>query len=194
MPTLVNSRPLFCLGDSLTLGGTGAEQTPWPQRLRLVLASARCVGNHGVSGSTVADMASRFATDIDGQGFVGGVLMGGINDIKAGTAGATVLATYETLVNDMVVAGLKVLCVTTSPFGNNADWTAGKQTQLEVLNAGILAITDPMVTVYDGYTFMGEPGTPIDLRATYDIGDGLHWTQTGIDAFYPQIQATLAAF
>lgn len=193
MPSVVTTRAIFCLGDSITLGGTGGETVPWPQRLRLALAPDRSVGNLGVSGATIADMATLYATNVQGQGFVGCTLLGGINDINGGATGAATLTAYQNLVTTLTGDGLKVLCLAMSPCGAYAGWNGTKQGYLDTLNAGILALSGPLITTYDTYTFMGEPGTPTDLRTAYSL-DGLHWLQAGIDAFYPQIQATLAAF
>ena len=194
MPTKVTTRAVFALGDSLTLGGTGSEVTPWPQLLRLALGSVRSVGNQGFSGSTVGDMATRYATNIQGQGFIGGVLMGGINDINAGTTGAAILATYTTLVNTMLADGLKVLAATTSPFGTYVGWNATKQGHLDTLNAGILLLTGTGLTVLDGYAFMEDPGSADDLNPAYAFSDGLHWNQAGCDAFAGFVQSTVAGF
>lgn len=38
---------------------------------------------------------------------------------------------------------------------------------------------------------LGTPGTPEDLLAAYDSGDGLHWTTAGHTAFATAVETAL---
>ncbi len=193
MNTKITTPVIFCLGDSLTAGGTGGEVTPWPHLLRKALAPTRAVANQGVGGDTIGAMQTRYTTFLKGKGFYGCVLMAGINDIRAGTSGATIFSTYEDLVDEMLTDGLKVLCLTTPPFGTHADWDASKQTELMALRTSILAKSAANLTVHDTYTTLGEPGTPVNLNPIWSIGDGLHINQPGIVVHEADIRSLVLA-
>jgi len=185
----------FCLGDSLTLGGTGfpGAAIPWPTQVHSGLAPSKGCANQGKSGDTVGNMQTRYTSNLKNRGFVGAVVMGGINDLNTGGVGSAILTTFTALVNEMLADGLKVIAVSTSPFSSYSAWNSTKQGYLETLNNGIMALTGAGLTLFDGYAYHGEPGQPTKLRTGDDFGDGLHWSAQGQDrhaaAILPLIQA-----
>lgn len=146
----------------------------------------------GVSGATLADMLTLYNARIQGQGFVGASVIGGVNDILGGSTGAAALIAYQALVAALVADGLKVLACTMSPCAGFGAWDATKQTHLMTLRTGILALSDPLVTVLDLYTPMGQSGSPTLL----DGGglDGLHWLQSNIEVAWPLMSPAMGAF
>lgn len=163
----------FFVGDSLTAGSGGV--TPWPNKLETVAPSNVGFTSRAKGGATSAQILAQWRLNkhVD-RVFV----LGGINDIAVGTSAATAFASLNTLYAEAQTAGVDVVAMSTLPFGNAASWTAGRQTELESLNASVLADTD-VDTAIDLYTVMGEPGTPIDLAAAYDNGDGVHPNEAG---------------
>ena len=105
-------------------------------------------------------------------------VLGGINDIAVGTSGATAYASLATIYSEASALGVDVVAMATLPFGNAASWTAPRQTELLSLNASVLADVNVDVDI-DFYTLMGQAGTPEDLAALYDNGDGVHPNEAG---------------
>lgn len=178
------------LGDSLTAGALG-EGWPWPGRLDAALSPDIGVANNGKLGNTISQISSRWTSFIKDEGYVGVALLGGINDILAGTAGATVWTTYEALVDDILGDSLVVIAMTCTPFGQYPVWSSGKQTELEALNTAILAKSATDYHTIDLYTLMGKVGTPTDLAVAYDWGDGLHFSEVGMAYVATQLGAVI---
>src|SRR5262245_44734553 len=114
-----------CLGDSLTHEPPSSPTTverSWPALIDEQLWPARGAANHGHTGTRLAtdningvSMRSHFDAEIDGAGFYGMVLWGGINDVLADATGAQVYAWFKALVDDALDQGMKVIAVITSP-------------------------------------------------------------------------------
>ena len=161
------------VGDSLTAGSGGV--TTWVAKLAASAPAGVRFTNRAASSTTTAQILTQWRTaGVPTRVFV----LGGINDIAVGTSAATAFASLNTLYAEAQAAGVDVVAMSTLPFGNAASWTAGRQTELEALNASVLADTD-VDTAIGLYTVMGEPGTPIDLATAYDNGDGVHPNEAG---------------
>lgn len=167
-----------CLGDSLTEGVPTPPTTvlsPWPNRLDLQLAaSGVAVSNFGMTGTRLNNdlfngssngpsMWKRYLAGIHNQPFYGLMLWGGINDILNDETGPNVLADFKMIVNQALEDGLKVIAVVTSPAagysGATGPWSPSRQTAIDTLRAGILALagTPNVVGVVDLYSLMGDP-------------------------------------
>ena len=162
------------VGNSLTSGGTGGER--WPNKLTPLPAGITNVV-YAISGSNAASSLAQwraYRPPYPARIFV----LSGINDIIAGTSAAATFASLSTMYAEAKAAGVNVVAMTHPPFGNYVSWSAPKQAELEALNALVMASTDVDVKV-DFYAVMGQGGTPEDLAAIYDSGDGLHPNDAG---------------
>ena len=182
--SLVGNDWLF-LGDSLSTSYSGV--TAWPDKL--TIPSYAHEKNLAVGGYGVAQILTSWqlnASPAPEKIFI----LGGINDIAGGTSAATTYASLSPIYSGASAAGSQVIAMPTLPFGNAATWLAAEQTQLELLEASIIADgnVDVVVNFYD---LMGEPGTPIDLAAIYDSGDGLHPNDTGTTFMAAEVDSAL---
>jgi len=161
------------VGDSLTAGSGGV--TTWPAKLVADAPSTVHFTNRAVSSTTSAQILAQWrAAGTPDKIFV----LGGINDIAVGTSASTAFASLSAIYSEAAARGVEVIAMPTLPFGNAASWSSADQTQLELLEASIVADANVDVLV-NWYDLMGQPGTPEDLAATYDIGDGVHPNEAG---------------
>jgi lysophospholipase L1-like esterase len=184
-----------CLGDSLTAASPGFVDT-----LRTNLSDDDACGvsivNHGVGSETISQLRARWDANIKNAGFRALVVLGGINDIKVASAGGAnaVWPDLAAIFDEALAAGLRVVACKVTPFGSHAQWSGTRQTELLALNTLItnyVAAHPGVTALVDGYTLMGTPGTPEDLLAAYDSGDGLHWTTAGHTAFATAVETAL---
>lgn len=120
------------------------------------------------------------------------VVAGGINDIRNDVTGATLATTVQTFIGTLTADSRTVIFINLSPFGNNVSWTSGRQTQLVAYNSAMATWcgTHPAVTCVDMYTVQSAGGgSPQNLKAANDSGDGLHWNGTGGQAAADQVFA-----
>ncbi len=176
-----------CLGDSLTALFPG-----YVDAMRASLGNTDACGvavvNHGVGSETISQLRTRWDANVENGGYRALLLLGGINDIKFASAGGAnaIWPDFTAIYDEALTAGMKIVACTVTPFGNHTQWSATRQTELLALNAliaGYVAQHAGVTALVDGYTLMGTPGTPEDLLAAYDSGDGLHWTTAGHNAF-----------
>jgi lysophospholipase L1-like esterase len=161
------------VGDSLTAGSGGV--TTWPAKLAVDAPSTVHFTNRAASSTTSAQILAQWrAAGVPDKIFV----LGGVNDIAVGTSAATAFASLSPIYSEASARGVQVIAMPTLPFGNAASWSAADQTQLLLLEDSIIADTnvDVLVNFYD---LMGQPGTPEDLAAIYDNGDGVHPNEAG---------------
>ena len=173
------------VGNSLTSGSVGV--TRWPIHMEAVLPTGYVNRVLAVSGSLAAGAVTQWndgTPPYPDKLFI----LAGINDIIVGTGGATVFATLSPLIADAQAHGTTVVIMTHPPFGNYVSWTAGKQTQLDILNAAILASSADVIV--DLYAVMGDTD-PQDLLAAYDFGDGLHPSNAGTVAIAAAVTTAL---
>ena len=160
------------VGDSLTAGSGGV--TTWPAKLASS-APTKTFSNVAVGGATSTQIAAQFRANIDGERLF---VLGGINDIAIGTAASVAWTALGRVLFEAGLYGSRVVAMPTLPFGNAASWSAPDQVQLELLEASIIASPDYDVLV-NWYDLMGQGGTPEDLAAIYDNGDGVHPNEAG---------------
>jgi lysophospholipase L1-like esterase len=168
------------IGDSITLGVTAVDAFRPPQRLEVLLGTSNyVVTNFGVSGYTAAQIRSVWTDKVRGHGYTVLIHEGGVNDLIAGTAGATVSTTIQTTLAEARADGMRVVLLTVLPWGAYASSSAPKQVETLALNASLTAwCTANASTCVDTYTAMGEPGTPANLATAYDLSDHLHPNET----------------
>jgi lysophospholipase L1-like esterase len=171
------SRRLLIMGDSIANGGQFAF-IHWGVLLQSARAGQKFgVHNAAVPGYTCAQALAQFQTSYDTAGYTHLLLLVGTNDLAAGTSAATIQATLATFISAAQAAGLDVTICTILPRSTGPSYSGDLQTRLETVNAWIMALEG--VTAVDLYTLGGEPGTPTQLKATWDTGDGLHPNNTG---------------
>lgn len=186
-----------CLGDSLTATSPGYVDT-----LRASIgddaSSGVSIVNHGVGSETIGQMRARWDANIETGGYRALVLLGGVNDIKVASSGGASLIwpDFTAIYDEALAAGMRVVACTVAPFGNHSQWSATRETELQALNAmivGYVAQHPNETALVDSYTLLGTPGTPEDLLAAYDSGDGLHWSTAGHNAFAAAVETALRA-
>lgn len=170
---------VVALGDSLTYGFY--LETPYTATLASQLGSPWIITNRGISGSTTTDMRSRIQTEVLATSPAYMVLMGGINDIMADVPIMTIVDNLSTMYAAAQAAGVRVVAVTVIPFGAAPQWSATRQTELELLNAWIRTASH-VDYVVDAYKAMGDARQPTRLATAYDRGDGLHCSGPGYAA------------
>lgn len=187
---VVPARGIECLGDSITLGNH--ITTPWPMNLAASMETeGYTVRNDGVGGNTTTQMVARFSTT--GQLYSHLVLMGGVNDLAAGTVATSIETNLASLIATARAASLKIVLITVTPWKSSAGWTAGKQAETETLNVWIRAQAAADLVVLDEYAQMNDAGNDGHLTAACDSGDAIHPSQTCSDAMGVRIFNALMA-
>lgn len=184
-PTSLVGNDWLFLGDSLSTSYSGV--TAWPDKLTIPsYAHEKNLAVGGYGATQILTSWQLNASPAPEKIFI----LGGINDIAGGTSAATTYASLSPIYSAASAAGSQVIAMPTLPFGNAATWLAAEQTQLELLEASIIADgnVDVVVNFYD---LMGEPGTPIDLAAIYDSGDGLHPNDAGTTFMAAEVDSAL---
>lgn len=190
------------LGDSITNSNGLAEGQKLPDRLKLAMGALWMVDQYGIPGDSATSCNTRWNSDLHPPRTTGLlpqysyiVVLCGINDINLGGAdAATVWGRIKTISDNIVADGVsKPVLLTLLPFGNSSGWSAGKQTELEGTNTLMLAhcAANPGVVIcVNSYAAMGDTD-PVDLKAAWDIGDGVHPNLAGTDALAAAIKAVL---
>lgn len=182
-----------CLGDSLTLSGTGIEFHSWPARLDVnpTLFPQCGVSNYGKGGDQSSGFLTRYTDGIAGEGFSALVILGCINDVTNDVPAATTWINIEAIVDDALAEGLEVILCSTTPFGSHADYTAPRQAELLALRA--LFAAKAGVTFVDLYTLGADPDDATALNPDWDYGDGKHYNAAGGIAIEGILAPILAA-
>lgn len=174
------------MGDSISFASGGV--TEWPDVMRPLLGANYVVIDEAVSGARVSTAkTTQWTNRLKNMGLTALVLFIGRNDIDDNVAATTVLSDLAFVAGEATAAGIKVMTVSALPSGSEAGWTAGKQTQMDALNAGLASAATGCRSHLDVYAaFEQTPGSDT-LAAIYDSGDGLHPNQVGQDALQAAI-------
>lgn len=164
MPITQRKKIVVCLGDSTT-GGSSTSTLQYPEKLRNLLGyDWECV-NAGVGGETASQIATRWTNQTRNK-YTSNyarwlVLMGGINDIAAGTSAATTYAALKAIPDQAVSDGnwTGIIWMTTAPAWGYASLSAGEQTALLSLNTSISGYTGSNVTIYNTYGLLEDVAT-----------------------------------
>lgn len=194
-------RVLVAFGDSITEGaGSKGPYMSWPDQMARMMADTpkdQCfaVVNAGISGNKLMrggrgpDALSRFDRDaLAVPGVTTIVLLEGINDLgriddsdkqeQVITAEALV-DSYRQMAERAHARGLKIIVGTLLPFkGAVYDSDDGQAKRLKV-NAWIRDHASLFDGLIDFDTAMQEPGQPLVMRLTDQIGDHLHPNDDG---------------
>jgi lysophospholipase L1-like esterase len=173
-------RAWAAVGDSIT-NGHSFDASPYPLRLATLLNAP--VVNMGIGGELAASINTRFTTYVLPYPYKGVIIEECINDLIAGTAGATCWTATEAAANAAIAAGFIVVLVTAVPCGNYASWNGTKETERDAYNAAMRAYAAArpgQVLLLDGDTVLSDDTNTI--KAAYDYGDGLHLDGDGFQA------------
>lgn len=199
---------VFCIGDSNTAGyaisaaywnpsphssqrlGSGEdEQHSYPHLLGLKFTPDQWAANRGLNAAVSADLDSRIQGDVIDQGAQTVVILIGTNDITAGTALATIEANIQSAANKVATAGCMVCLCSVPP--RNA-WDSTQNTKRGDLNAWIQShSTANGYRFADVYAAVRDTTDPNILLAAYDAGDGLHFSQAGLQAIADTVYSAL---
>lgn len=173
-------RAWLAIGDSITYG-YAHDATPYPVRLATLLGVP--VANMGIGGETAANINTRLTNYGIPYPYKGVIIEECINDLIAGTAGATCWTATEAAADAARTAGFLVVLVTAIPCGNYVGWNGAKETQRDAYNTSLRAY----VTAHPGEAFLVDLDTVVSddgttIRAADDYGDGLHLDASGMQA------------
>jgi lysophospholipase L1-like esterase len=145
---------------------------------------------NGVSGETLAQINSRWATDVLAYDPEWCILHGGTNDIFSGGETAdTVIGRYETAITNAQAAGIKLLILT--PPSQTAA-SASQKTTLSTVRNYLLSLSETGVTVCDtGLSLSTGDGVTADATK---LADTVHPNATtGRQALADAIAPAIAA-
>ena len=174
----VRNGPVAWVGDSIVYGNGSIPLDP-PSRLT-DLQPTRPVFNSGVGSNVIAACGARYNTTIAGN-FQTLIWSCGVNDMAAGTAGATAATAAQVFLADARARGMKVIITGIMPWKNSAGWTLAKQTETVAYNSAMLTWAGANGAFYvPTIASMGGGGGDADVLAVaYDSGDLIHPNAAG---------------
>ena len=199
---------VFCIGDSNTAGyassgaywnpspdssqrlGSGEnEQHSYPHLLGLKFTPDQWAANRGLNAAVSSDLDARIQGDVIDQGAQTVVILIGTNDISNGIALATIEANIQSAANKVATAG-RMVCLCSVPPRNA--WDSTQDTKRGDLNAWIQShSTANGYRFADVYTAVRDAVDPNILNPAYDAGDGLHFSQAGLQAIADTVYSAL---
>jgi len=180
----VNAKAV-CLGDSFSARylSSGIQQmTSLHAWLNAMLGDRFTITGAGVAGNTTAQMLARFDTDVKPYSPRVVFILGGINDVSAGTASATTISNLAAIVAKVRGIGA-IPVIWTVPLSTSVVTTTAKGQLLYEINQGIRAMQGVSALVADGFqawisaTNTTAPGTNATGMAL--ASDSLHPTAKG---------------
>ncbi len=173
----------ICLGDSFVRGfGVKADEN-W-----VFLLNTPCSTfiNHGICGDTTGGMLARFGSDAAAEKPNYLFLLGGLNDLLAGSAETVPQANYFALAHQALHHGIVPVICTCPPIQvNQARLHWPELTSFEVVRSRYKALRDWLLTFCRGYElpyvdFYGEFGKILSQSPEKDwYLDGIHPTADG---------------
>lgn len=199
---------VFCIGDSNTAGyaasgnywnsspdssqrlGSGEDEThSYPHLLGLKFTPDQWAANRGLNAAQSADLDARIQGDVIDQGAQIAVILIGTNDISNGVALATIEANIQSAANKAATAGLTV-CLCSVPPCNT--WNSSQNTKRNDLNAWIQSHSAANGYRFaDVYAAVRDAVEPNILNPAYDAGDGLHFSQAGLQEVADTVYSAL---
>jgi len=188
------------------LGDSWAADTGYGIELRSILAPRFIhVHDHGVGSETMSQIGARWDSDVEGKGYECLILEGGINDLKAVSAGGheAVFTEARRVALEAVTDGCKVVVCTCGPFGNNSGWTATRERETQLYNEKIRNLcANRGLVLCDLYAHAVNPdggvrspvlnnsgsGQNCAFRPSWELSGGLHYNAGG-DVFAAQLVA-----
>jgi hypothetical protein len=179
---------IAAVGDSWT----GRTDVGYPWALRTTLGSGYYVAVEGTSGDTTTQILTRWNSGIRRGGYRYVSLLGGVNDLNAGTSAATIYANLKATCDAAIADGSRVILMTVSGFNGWPGWSSAKDAQRLALNQSILSYctTNPAAKCIDIATVFTDPSGA--LYPLYDVGDHLHPSVAARDYIVTQVSAAIA--
>ena len=170
--------PIAWVGDSIVYGNASLPLDP-PSRLT-DLQPTRPVFNSGVGSNVIASCGARYNTTIAGN-YQTLIWSCGVNDMAAGTAGATAATAAQVFLADARARGMKVIITGIMPWKNSAGWTLAKQTETVAYNSAMSTWAGANGAFYvPTIASMGGGSGDADiLLGAYDSGDLIHPNAAG---------------
>lgn len=191
---------IVTLGDSITDGtrSTIDANRRWPDLLAARLRAARKTGvavvNAGIGGNRVLRVSqspsalARFDRDVLAvHGASHLVVLEGVNDLgnmkREGhvVSAQDLINGYRQIIRRAHAHGLKVFLATILPYKGAAYWNADGERVRDEVNGWIRAQKESE-GVFDFDAAIADPARPEYMAAPYDIGDGLHPNDAGMEA------------
>ena len=180
--------PVVWIGDSIVYGNASLPLDP-PSRLT-DLQPTRPVFNSGVGSNVIASCGARYNATIAGN-YQTLIWSCGVNDMAAGTAGATAATAAQVFLADARARGMKVIVTGIMPWKNSAGWTAGKQTETVAYNSAMSTWAGANGAFYVPTiaSMGGGGGDPDVIAVAYDSGDLIHPNSAGALQFATLVSA-----
>ena len=177
------------MGDSIILGTGSTPNTP-PYQLKSRLDPGS-VFNFATGGYTIAQCGARYSSFVAAGGHRTLIWSCSVNDLAAGTTGATAAAAAQVFLADARSRGMKVIITGTMPWKNSGGWTAGKQTETVAYNSAMStwAGANGAFFVPTIASMGGGGGDPDVLAVAYDSGDLIHPNAAGAQQLATLVQA-----
>ncbi|MFN7131185.1 MAG: SGNH/GDSL hydrolase family protein, partial [Myxococcales bacterium] len=174
------------IGDSIT---AGSGTTAYPYRLGVRLGANYQIANEGNPGYTASQVLGIWRSNVRGRGYDRIVVLAGVNDVREGATAAATFASLQTIYEEALADGLKVVAVTVLPWKGYGD-TPEELAETDALNASIRSYAGGAnYTVVDGYAdFDDGTGT---MKSAYDSGDHLHPNAAGFDRLAELVKEAL---
>lgn len=168
------------IGDSTMAGSSGKVDLTGSREASTYAAALLNVPffNRAVGGDTTTTMLGRWATDITPLAVNSkyAIIQGGINDLGAGTALATIESNIQSMYNNAVTDGMIPIVATCTPLSTTYA-AAAAETDRRSLNAWIKA-TFPLVMDFNAV--IEDPGNLGYIRPAFVPGDGSpHYIDAG---------------
>lgn len=175
MPAAAGTRTILITGDSLAWGKTNcAAPNDWGSLLGAVQGAT--VVNIAKNGTQVQAAGPRVEIATPFPYWVC-IIEGGTNDITAGALQADIISAWEDGAELCHDAGFYTIGIGIFPRGNSSGYTEGMETKRLAVNAALASYAVSHTWLHylspddAGY---GTGSSPVDLKAEWDVGDGLH--------------------
>jgi lysophospholipase L1-like esterase len=192
IPVPASGNQMVMIGDSYVEGGhvphnyslVGVGGSNLPAEFANLAGLSTCI-NKGIGGQTSTQVAARFAADVVALAPAYCTVNCGANDPNVGINKATFLANYTAMLNAAVAADIIPIVVEIMPINNGLgatylDWNTDLAT---------LVATYPTAILVNAGSYVGNvSGSFYVIKQQYDVGDGVHYNQTG----YRQVAHAIA--
>lgn len=167
----------WVLGDSLSAGFTTNLRHSWTSLLNAhpLISPYITIANSAKSGDTIQGMQARYDASIKGQGGRGLVFTGGVNNFNVlNEDGPTAWGRAESLINEALADGLRVLAIGFGGWSGYSGWTSGKQIAYAYFHEQMFAKIAPGYSILDLSSDLSDPNDPEAINPVVSWGDGLH--------------------
>jgi lysophospholipase L1-like esterase len=184
--TLETRTRVAAIGDSITLG-TG--YTPYPTALLGLLGSGYLMTTSAGAGyNTTQILANYTGAQVQDRRFNVLLVLGGINDVRAGTAAATTEANLQAIYDGQRAQGGRLMIATMLPWKACAFYTDPYELVRQEINAWIRAYGAANGVPVVDFSATFDNGTG-QMRAEWDSGDHLHPNTAGYAEMAAQFRA-----